>query len=95
MAAKLEILVSNRAGKKSEKVQLAETSLIDQKEENMLEMETNERFGPYKEFFSNLEAALSTYDHEKSFQLLNQARDIAKELIGNEIDSHGIKMTFV
>lgn len=87
MAAKLEMLVNNRAGTKGGKMQLLDSSSsIYKKEENekKLEMESRESLGAYKEFFLNLEAVLSTEDHEESFQYLNQARDIAEELISRE-----------
>jgi hypothetical protein len=90
MASRLEALVTCRAGRRSGKKQLLGEMLSDYEQkakENMLGTPACFRPGgtgelediciAYKEFFLNLEAAIS--DDEGSFQLLN-ARSIAKEL---------------
>ncbi|PON64695.1 Endonuclease MutS [Parasponia andersonii] len=84
MAAKLEMVVSNRTRSKSGKMQLDSSSMCQREEkEKNLEMDSSDSLGAYKEFFLNLEAVLSTEDHVKSFQYLKQARDIAEELISS------------
>lgn len=84
MASRLETLVSNRAGKKSGKFESLETSSLCQKGARMLETGSSECLDDYREFFANLKTALSVDDHAKSFQLLNHARGIAKELLSRE-----------
>uniref|UniRef100_A0A2N9HFN2 DNA mismatch repair proteins mutS family domain-containing protein n=1 Tax=Fagus sylvatica TaxID=28930 RepID=A0A2N9HFN2_FAGSY len=94
MASRLEALLSCRAGNRSKNKWLLEKLLIDNEQkvqENMLE--TPECFcsggtgdledinNAYKEFFLNLKAAISDDDLARSFQFLNHARSIAKELI--------------
>lgn len=89
MASRLEALIRCRAGERSGKKQLLGEVPIDYEQkaqENMLgtpacfrpAWESEDINIAYKEFFLNLEAAIS--DDARSFQLLN-ARSIAKELI--------------
>lgn len=89
MAAKLETVVSKRAGNGGGMMQLVDSSSIYQKEEKekKLGMESTESCRAFKEFFLNLEAVLSAEDHVKSFQYLKQARHIAVELISRESDA--------
>lgn len=77
MAAKLEALVKNRVVNKcGNRLRISETTSIDKEEDLEMEM-----IKGYEKFFSNLNAAISADRNEKSYELLNQARDLAKELI--------------
>lgn len=88
MASKLEALVNSRIHSRSGKVVLLDASVIDQEQEPHHLMAKphdilHQEFGSaYKEFYSNLKAAILDDDHAKSFQLLENARSIAKKLIG-------------
>jgi DNA mismatch repair protein MSH3 len=94
MASRLEALLSCRAGNRSKNKWLLEKLLIDNEQkvqENMLETpeclcsggtgDLEDINNAYKEFFLNLKAAISDDDLARSFQFLNHARSIAKELI--------------
>jgi len=84
MASKLEALVNSRIHGRSGKELLGEP-VIDQEQE--LHHCPHQEFGrAYKEFYSNLQATIlddddDDDDHVKSFQLLENARSIAKTLV--------------
>ncbi|GAU15437.1 hypothetical protein TSUD_44740 [Trifolium subterraneum] len=80
MASKLEALVNSRMRGRSEKQLLLDAPVIDQEHEP--HDCPHQEFGrAYKEFYSNLKAAILDDDHAKSFQLLENARSIAKTLV--------------
>ncbi|KAJ7969977.1 DNA mismatch repair protein MSH3 [Quillaja saponaria] len=94
MAAKFEA-VERRRGSCLGKKQLVDALVIDQEEEaeqfipespdisHAGDIRSFEEFGSgYREFFSNLRAALLDDDPEKGFHFLKLARSIAEELIG-------------
>ncbi|XP_062120439.1 DNA mismatch repair protein MSH3 isoform X2 [Humulus lupulus] len=82
MATKLEMVVSNRTGSKHSNLQLLDsTSLYEKEKEKRLKMESREWLGTYKQFMMDLEALLSVEDQVKSFQHLEEARDIAQKLL--------------
>ncbi|KAM3730106.1 hypothetical protein ACB098_12G062400 [Castanea mollissima] len=94
MASRLEALESCRTGSRLEKKRLLEKLLIDNEQksqENMLETpasfhqggagDLEDVYNAYKEFFLNLKAGISDNDLARSFQFLNHARSIAKDLI--------------
>ncbi|KEH43722.1 DNA mismatch repair protein MSH3 isoform X3 [Medicago truncatula] len=80
MASKLEALVNSRIHGRSGK-ELLDEPVIHQEQE--LHHCPHQEFGrAYKEFYSNLKATiLDDDDHAKSFQLLENARSIAKTLV--------------
>lgn len=88
MASKLEALVNNRIHSRLGKEMLLDAPVIDQEQEPHQLMaqphdcQRQEFCRAYKEFYSNLKAAILDDDHAKSFQLLENARSIAKKLIG-------------
>jgi len=84
MASKLEALVNSRIHGRSGKELLLDEPVIYQEQE--LHHCPHQEFGrAYKEFYSNLKATISDDDndddHAKSFQLLENARSIAKTLV--------------
>lgn len=96
MAARLEAVVNSRARNRHGKNWLLKSLVTDQKKEAQDEMlespeclhvgwspvleETNG--GAYQKFFMNLKAAIIDVDGPvQSFQYLNHARSIARELI--------------
>lgn len=82
MASKLEALVNSRIHGRSGKELLLDEPVIDQEQE--LHHCPHQEFGrAYKEFYSNLEATILDYDddHAKGFQLLENAKSIAKTLV--------------
>ncbi|XP_075647562.1 DNA mismatch repair protein MSH3 [Castanea sativa] len=94
MASRLEALESCRTGSRLENKRLLEKLLIDNEQksqENMLETpacfhqggagDLEDIYNAYKEFFLNLKAGISDNDLARSFQFLNHARSIAKDLI--------------
>lgn len=101
MGSRLEALVNNRSGSRSEKKHIHEELLVDTKPQTQKKLlDTPECFGPvgtwdledanvaYKGFFNSLKAAISDDEVARSIQLLN-ARRIAKNLIsrlGDELD---------
>ncbi|XP_057427626.1 DNA mismatch repair protein MSH3 isoform X2 [Lotus japonicus] len=93
MAFKLEALVNSRVHSRSRKELLLDAPMIDQEQESReLMVQPNDcalqDFGrAYKEFSSNLKSAILDDDLAKSFQLLENARSIAKTLIGRSVQS--------
>ena len=94
MASRLEALESCRTGNRLENKRLLEKVLIDNEQksqENMLETpvcfhqggagDLEDIDNAYKEFFLNLKASISDDDLARSFQFLNHAQSIAKDLI--------------
>lgn len=80
MASKLEALVNTRIHGRSGKELLLDAPVIDEDQEPH-DCPRQEFGRAYKEFYSNLKAAILDDDHAKSFQLLENARSIAKSLI--------------
>lgn len=94
MASRLEALESCRTGSRLENKWLLEKLLIDNEQKsqgNMLETPAcfhqggagglEDIYNAYEEFFLNLKAGISDNDLARSFQFLNHARSIAKDLI--------------
>lgn len=87
MASRLEAVVNSRIQSRSGKSQQLDTLVTHQEHgSKQLMPQPHDRscqeFGrAYKEFFSNLKTALQDDDLAKSFQFLELARSIAKELI--------------
>ncbi|KAI5400496.1 Mismatch repair protein msh3, partial [Lathyrus oleraceus] len=79
MASKLESLVNSRLHGRSGEL-LLEAPVIDQEQEPH-DCPSQEFDSAFKEFYSNLKSAILDDDHAKSFQLLENARSIAKTLI--------------
>lgn len=79
MASKLESLVNSRLHGRSGKL-LLEAPAIDQEQEPH-DCPSQDFDSAFKEFYSNLKSAILDDDHAKSFQLLENARSIAKTLI--------------
>ncbi|KAL6291484.1 hypothetical protein ACE6H2_008994 [Prunus campanulata] len=101
MAARLEAVVNSRARNRHGKNWLLKSLVTDQKKEAQDEMlESPECFhvgwspvleetngGAYQKFFMNLKAAIIDVDDPvQSFQYLNHARSIARELISSSSD---------
>lgn len=80
MASKLESLVNNRLHGRSGKKLLLEAPDIDQEQEPH-DCPSQDFDSAFKEFYSNLKSATLDDDHAKSFQLLENARSIAKTLV--------------
>lgn len=85
MASKLEALVNSRIHGKE---LFLDALVIDQEQEPQQLMSQPHDFpcqefgSAYKEFYSNLKAAILDDDHAINFQLLEHARSIGKKLIG-------------
>lgn len=84
MASKLEALVNTRIHGRSGKELLLDAPVIDEDQEPH-DCPRQEFGRAYKEFYSNLKAAILDDDHAKSFQLLENARSIAKSLISRSM----------
>lgn len=98
MATRLESIESSRVRKKSGKRQLLGTSSSGQEqetEENVFKsihsfygerIEDSEEFASaFRNLLLNLTSAITDDDLTKSFQLLKEARNIAKELISGKL----------
>ncbi|XP_022736084.1 DNA mismatch repair protein MSH3 isoform X4 [Durio zibethinus] len=94
MATRLEAIEGSRVRKKSEERQCLETATSDQEletEENVLNstgsfcseriVDSEEFANAFRDLLLNLTSAITNDDLAKSFQLLEEARSIAKELI--------------
>ncbi|CAI8604502.1 unnamed protein product [Vicia faba] len=85
MASKLESLVNSRLhGRSGNELLLLEAPVIDQEQEPH-DCQSQDFDSAFKEFYSNLKAATLDDDHAKSFQLLENARSIAKTLISRSM----------
>ncbi|XP_054786592.1 DNA mismatch repair protein MSH3 isoform X2 [Prosopis cineraria] len=87
MASRLEEVVNSRIKSRSVKDLLLGTMVIDEDQEAQqrmpqpLDRSCQEFISTYKGFFSNLKAAFQEDDLAESFQFLEHARSITKELI--------------
>ncbi|XP_058765907.1 DNA mismatch repair protein MSH3-like isoform X2 [Vicia villosa] len=84
MASELESLVNSRLHGRSGNELLLEAPVIDQEQEPH-DCPRQDFDSAFKEFYSNLKAAILDDDNAKSFQLLESARSIAKTLVSRSM----------